>query len=135
MLGTEKDMNPRNIAPGKYIIEPATAYRHIWNGFKSNSNGNGNAEQTVAVSFENCRTLQDLAGKLKTQLDLDSTEFMSYIQNGQTLARLGFNLEQLPALFIPNTYELYWDQTPTQFVNRMAKSLKSSGRPNAKLNW
>ncbi|MCE2685643.1 MAG: endolytic transglycosylase MltG [Cryomorphaceae bacterium] len=132
MVGTEKEMNPRNIAPGKYIIEPATAYRHIWNGFKSNSNGNGNAEQTVAISFENCRTLQDLAGKLKTQLDLDSTQFMSYIQNGKTLARLGFNLEQLPALFIPNTYELYWDQTPAQFVDRMAQEFKKFWTPERK---
>ncbi|MEY3099308.1 MAG: hypothetical protein RIS63_196 [Bacteroidota bacterium] len=132
LVGEYKEMNPRNIAPGKYIIEPATAYRHIWNGFKSNSNGNGNAEQTVAVSFENCRTLQDLAGKLKTQLNLDSTQFMSYIQNGQTLARLGFNLEQLPALFIPNTYELYWDQTPAQFVDRMAQEFKKFWTPERK---
>lgn len=132
MVGTEKEMNPRNIAPGKYVIEPATAYRHIWNGFKSNSNGNGNAEQSVAVSFENCRTLQDLAGKLQKQLDLDSAKFIAYLQNGQTLSRLDFTLEQLPALFIPNTYQMYWDQRPAQFVDRMAQEFKNFWTPERK---
>ena len=129
LVGTNKEMNPRNIAPGKYIIEPGTAYRHIWNGFTINGKLNGNAEQSVQVSFENCRTLNDLAGKLQKQLDLDSTEFIAYLQNGSTLSRLGFTLEQLPALFIPNTYELYWDQTPQLFVDRMAQEFKNFWTP------
>jgi UPF0755 protein len=93
---------------------------------------NGNAEQSVQVSFENCRTLNDLAGKLQKQLDLDSTELMAYLQNGATLSRLGFSLEQLPALFIPNTYDLYWDQTPQQFVDRMAQEFKNFWTPERK---
>ena len=132
LVGEYKEMNPRNIAPGKYVIEPGTAYRHIWNGLTMNGKLNGNAEQTVEVSFENCRTLNDLAGKLQKQLDLDSTELMAYLQNGATLSRLGFSLEQLPALFIPNTYDLYWDQTPQQFVDRMAQEFKNFWTPERK---
>lgn len=132
LVGTNKEMNPRNIAPGKYVIEPGTAYRHIWNGFTINGKLNGNAEQSVQVSFENCRTLNDLAGKLQKQLDLDSAELMAYLQNGVTLSRLGFTLEQLPALFIPNTYDLYWDQTPQQFVNRMSQEFKNFWTPERK---
>lgn len=132
LVGTKKDMNPRNIAPGKYIIEPGTAYRHIWNGFTLNSGLNGNAEQTVKVNFENCRNIHDLAGKLQKQLDLDSTAFIAHLQNGQTLSSLGFTLEQIPALFIPNTYEMYWDQTPQQFVARMAQEFKAFWTPNRK---
>jgi UPF0755 protein len=129
LVGTKKEMNLRNIAPGKYIIEPGTAYRHIWNGFTLNSELNGNAEQSVKVNFENCRNIHDLAGKLQKQLDLDSTAFIAHLQNGQTLSSLGFTLEQLPALFIPNTYEMYWDQTPAQFVERMAKEFKNFWTP------
>ncbi len=129
LVGTQKEMNPRNIAPGKYIIEPGTAYRHIWNGFTLNSESNGNAEQSVKVNFENCRNIHDLAGKLQKQLDLDSTAFIAHLQNGQTLSSLGFTLEQLPALFIPNTYEMYWDQTPAQFVARMAQEFKNFWTP------
>ncbi|MFM7007558.1 MAG: endolytic transglycosylase MltG [Flavobacteriales bacterium] len=132
LVGEHKAMNPRTIAPGKYVIAPGTAYRHIWNGFTINGKQNGNAEQTVQVSFENCRTLNDLAGKLQKQLDLDSAQLLDYLQNGQTLARLGFTLEQLPALFIPNTYELYWDQTPQLFVDRMAQEFKNFWTPERK---
>jgi len=129
LVGNQKEMNPRNIAMGKYIIEPGTAFRHIWNGFKLNSNLNGNAEQTVKVNFENCRTINDLAGKIQDQLDLDSSKLINYLQDGTTLARLGFTYEQLPALFIPNTYEMYWDQTPASFVERMAKEFKNYWTP------
>lgn len=125
LVGTAKEMNPRNIASGKYVILPATAYRHIWNGFILNSKLNGNAEQTVDVNFENCRNIHDLAGKLHKQLDLDSSSFVAHLQKGQTLDRLGFTLEQIPALFIPNTYEMYWDQTPETFVARMATEFKN----------
>jgi UPF0755 protein len=63
---------------------------------------------------------------------LDSTELLAYLQNGATLSRLGFTLEQLPALFIPNTYDLYWDQTPQQFVDRMAQEFKNFWTPERK---
>ncbi|MEN9743026.1 MAG: hypothetical protein RLZZ65_831 [Bacteroidota bacterium] len=129
LVGENKDMNPRNIAPGKYIIEPGTALRHIWNGFKMNSNQNGNAEQTVKVSFENCRSLNDLAGKLQQQLESDSAAFMAAFQDGAILSKLGFTYEQLPALFIPNTYEMYWDQKPQAFIDLMAKSFKDFWTP------
>lgn len=132
LVGTEKEMDAINIASGKYIIAPGTAYRHIWNGLKKNNQGNGNAEQTVSVSFENCRTIYQLAAKIQNQLDLDSSALIAYLQHGQTLARLGFTLEQVPALFIPNTYELYWDQTPAQFVDRMAEEFKNFWTPQRK---
>ncbi|MFM6945934.1 MAG: endolytic transglycosylase MltG [Flavobacteriales bacterium] len=130
LVGNHKDMNARNIAMGKYVIEPGTAFRHIWNGFKLNSKLNGNAEQTVQVNFENCRTINDLAGKIQNQLDLDSSKLIGYLQEGSTLSRLGFTYEQLPALFIPNTYEMYWDQTPAGFVERMAQEFKNYWTPN-----
>ncbi len=129
LVGTEKKIASDQIATGKYIIAPGTAYRHIWNGFKKNNQGNGNAEKTVSVSFENCRTIYQLAAKIQNQLDLDSSALITYLQNGQTLSRLGFTLEQVPALFIPNTYELYWDQTPAQFVAHMADEFKNFWSP------
>lgn len=132
LVGNQKGMNQRNIAPGKYIIAPRTAYRHIWNGFTKNANNNGNAELTVQVSFENCRTINHLAGKLQNQLDLDSAAFIHYLQNGHHLDRLGFTFDEIPALFIPNTYQMYWDQTPQSFVNRMATEFKAFWSPERK---
>ncbi|MEN9699316.1 MAG: hypothetical protein RLZZ301_514 [Bacteroidota bacterium] len=124
-VGAYKKCTAQTTAAGMYEIAPNTALRHLWNGFTRNAMGNGNAEKTVKVSFENCRSLNDLAGKLAMQLELDSAAFIAYIQNGKTLQRLGFSLEQMPALFIPNTYELYWDQSPADFVGRMAQEFKN----------
>ena len=46
-----------------------------------------------------CPRCVDVYLPRQKQLDIDSTELMAYLQNGATLSRLGFNLEQLPALF------------------------------------
>ena len=52
----------------------------------------------------NCMTINDLAGKLQGQLLIDSAEFVNNVTSKETCSKYGFTLEQLPALFIPNTY-------------------------------
>jgi UPF0755 protein len=124
-VGEYKKLNNKTIASGKYLIEPGTNYRTLLNGFTKNSNGNGNAEVEVEVTFNNCRDIYQMAGKVSKCLDLDSSMLISYLQSGSTLSKLGFTVEQLPALFIPDSYQMYWDSDEEMFVDRMAKEFKN----------
>ena len=124
-----KKLNEKNIAGGKYVIEAGTSYRNLLNGFKLNSNGNGNAEVEVEVTFNNCKNIYQLAGKVSKCLMVDSTKLVEYIENGSTLEKYGFSLEQIPALFLPNTYNMYYDTDESQFVDRMAKEFKNFWTP------
>jgi UPF0755 protein len=123
-VGEYKGLTKDKIALGKYLIEESTNYRTMLNGFKINANGNGNAELEVEVTFTNCRDIFEMSGKLSKILALDSARLVSYMIDGGTLNRLGFSVEQLPAMFIPDTYNMFYDTDETLFVDRMAAEFK-----------
>jgi UPF0755 protein len=120
-----KGINEKNIAIGKYIIEPNTQYRNLLNGFKLNSRGNGNAEVEVNVTFNNCRDIYQMAGKVCSDLLMDSVKFVNLLNDTETLNKYGFTKEELPAMFLPNTYKMYYDTGEEEFVERMAKEFKN----------
>lgn len=120
-----KGLNKENIALGKYIIEPNTEYRTILNGFTLNAAGNGNGEVEVDVTFNNCRDIYQMAGKVSSKLMMDSTDLVNYLESEGNLDKYGFTQEELPAMFLPNTYKMYYDTDEEQFVSRMAKEFKS----------
>jgi UPF0755 protein len=124
-VGEYKELNKENIALGKYSIEPSTQYRTLLNGFKMNAAGNGNGEVEVDVTFNNCRFMSDMAGKVSAVLLMDSTELISYLDQPETYNSFGFTKEQFPAMFLPNTYKMYYDTDPKEFTKRMADEFKN----------
>ncbi len=123
-VASYKNLTKNRIAIGMYEIQPHTSFRTLLNGFTINSAGNGNAEIEVPVTFNNCKTLYQMAGKVSHVLYLDSAKLIQHLLSGITLKKYGFTLEQLPALFIPNTYKMYYDTDEKQFTQRMAQEFK-----------
>jgi UPF0755 protein len=119
-----KGLTKDKIALGKYLIEESTSFRAMLNGFTKNANGNGNAELEVEVTFTNCRDIYQMSSKLSKILALDSARLVNYLLDGNTLNRLGFTVEQLPAMFIPDTYKMFYDTDEELFVDRMAAEFK-----------
>lgn len=124
-LADLKSFSSDKIATGKYIIQPKTPIRDIINGFTENTQGNGNGEVEILVSFDNSKTIGEMCKKVAKTLYCDSTELENYIYSAATLQKYDFSKEQLPALFIPNSYNFFWDTNPEQFVARMAKEFKA----------
>lgn len=124
-VGDYKSLNKERLASGKYIIEPGTSYRTLLNGFTKNANGNGNAEVEVRVTFNNCRDVKQLSGKVSKCLKLDSIQLASFLMSTETLKKYDFTSEELPALFLPNTYNMFWDMDAEQFLVRMAQEFKN----------
>jgi UPF0755 protein len=119
-----KGLDESKIALGKYMIDPKTQYRNLLNGFTLNDAGNGNAEVEVDVTFNNCRDIQQIAGKVSKSIMLDSTALVKLLMDQKILNKYGFTPQQLPAMFIPNTYKLYFDTDESAFVDRMAMEFK-----------
>ncbi len=127
-IGEYKKLSAENIALGKYIIEPDTKIKDLLNGFTINRRGNGNAEVEVKVSFNNCKgmyQLDDLSGKVAQTLLVDSASISSYLNDPKTYTKYGFSKEQFPAMFIPDTYSMFYDTDEKEFVDRMAKEFKN----------
>lgn len=118
-VGEYKGLDEQTLATGMYLIEPSTSYRTLLNGFTLNSAGNGNAEQEVEVTFNNCRDVYELSGKVSKLLMLDSSELVNFVHTPSFLKEFKLTEETVPALFFPNTYRMFYDTDAKLFVQRM----------------
>lgn len=131
-VGEYKKLDASRLAAGMYKIQPRTDYRTLLNGFTLNSNGNGNAEVEVEVTFNNCRDINQLAGKVSKNIMADSASLVAVLMSSETRSKYDFSEEQLPALFLPNTYKMFWDTKPEQFLERMAREFRDFWTPERK---
>ncbi|MDR1499973.1 MAG: endolytic transglycosylase MltG [Tannerellaceae bacterium] len=104
---------PSNIKTGKYAITPGTT---IWQLLNTLRRGQQTAAQ---ISFNSIRSLDDLAAHLDRQLMLKKEDILQYLRDTAYCHSLGFTTETVGALFIPNTYEVYWNITADQLLQRM----------------
>ncbi len=104
---------PESIKPGKYVFDKGMNNNSLVNMLKA-----GN-QKPVSITFNNLRFMEELAGKVALYIEPDSTELLVYLSDTAVIAGMGFNQNSFHAMFIPNTYELYWSTTPKQFATRM----------------
>lgn len=81
----------------------------------------GGSRETVKVVLTVEREPMNVAAKAARFLEADSLAFVRLFQDQAFLDSIGYTKETLQTLFLPNTYELYWDATPRDFVARMIK--------------
>ena len=75
----------------------------------------------VKVTFNHLRTKEQLAGKISTQIEADSIAIINQLSDTTFLIETGLNNDNVSCLFIPNTYEFYWNTSATEFLNKMQK--------------
>ncbi len=119
-VGEYKGLKKGKIAKGKYLILSQEKYGDLAEGFLMNEEGNGKAEVKVKVTISNCRDLFVMASEAEKCLMLDSAKLVQYMYNGKTLEKFGFTPEQMPSMFYPGSYELYFDTDEAGFVQFMA---------------
>ncbi|PHI19579.1 aminodeoxychorismate lyase [Lewinellaceae bacterium SD302] len=78
-------------------------------------------QMTTNVILTTEREPMNVAAKAARFLQPDSLSFVRLFQNEAYLDSIGYRTETLQTLFIPNTYELYWNSTPREFMARMIK--------------
>lgn len=100
---------------GAYRLEPGMS---AWKVALKLARG---SETPVRVTFNNVRTLDQLAERLADQLCFSKAELLPLLQSDSVCAELGFTQATLPALFLPDTYEFYWTVSPEDFLKKMAR--------------
>jgi peptidoglycan lytic transglycosylase G len=106
---------PRLIKPGRYVVEKNLSYIKLINMLRSGD------QQPVKVTFNNIRNILQLSGKIARQIEPDSVELVSFLSEPENYRKDGFTADNIIAVFLPNTYELYWNTTPQVFYERMLK--------------
>lgn len=75
----------------------------------------------VRLTIPPVRTVADLAGRISHVITADSTALMEVFTDSVLIDSLGYDEATLPALFIPNTYEVFEWVTPRQLLLRLDK--------------
>lgn len=103
------------IHTGRYIIRPKDNVYHV---FSRVSRG---YQEPINLTIGSVRTLDRLARSIGKQLMIDSVEVAKLLFDSTFQAQLGYTTETMPCLFIPETYQVYWDMTANEFFQRMQK--------------
>jgi UPF0755 protein len=109
---------PVLIKPGKYIINRDLSYNGLINILRSGR------QTPVSITFSNVRTLNQIAGKIGDQIEADSSQIINFLSDDSNYISDGFAKENIIALFIPNTYEFYWNTDAKKLYIRMLKEYR-----------
>lgn len=104
---------PQSIKAGRYRILDGMNNKQLINMLRSGR------QEAVRFTFNNIRTLEDFAGTLSRQLAIDSGAFLKIIRNPEYVKKLGFTPENVLGMFIPNTYQIFWNTDLEDFITRM----------------
>lgn len=100
---------------GHYIISDNLSVMKLLHRIRNHN------EDPVPLIVPSVRTIDEMVLRLSQQIMSDSADIRSALSNSSTIRSLGYTSETLPCLFIPNTYEIYWDITPEALVERLVK--------------
>lgn len=103
------------IRTGRYAIvhgeNTITIYRHLKNGH----------QEPVMLTIPESRTTDRLAGALGKKLMVDSTALAICLRDNDFCQRWGYDTATIACMFVPNTYEVYWNTTIEHLMDRMKK--------------
>ena len=83
-------------------------------------------EQTpVLFTFNNIRNLQEFSNRADNALLLSQDSLLAALKDSLITAKYGFSPETIATMFIPNSYEIYWNTGVNNFLGRMKREYDS----------
>ncbi len=115
----EKKKYKNSIKPGKYRILAKMGNNALVNLLRAG------LQEPVEVNFNGLHTVDQLIKRVGRRIEADSIELNQAIHDSGYLSKYGLNKDNVQQLFIPNTYEFYWNTSVDEFFDRMAKEYKT----------
>ena len=115
----EKKNYINNIKPGRYFIDRNMNNNDLINLLRSGR------QSPVKVTFNNVRTLNEVSSKLSQYLEADSAQINKAFMDKEFLSDNKFNKNNVISIFIPNTYEFYWNTSANELRKRMMREYNS----------
>lgn len=103
------------VKPGKYRLKAGMSNRALINMLASG------AQEPVDLKFRGLRLKTQFAAYISKQIEPDSIAIINLLDSAKFVEKYGFTTENVYTMFMPNTYQLYWNTTAEQFFERMHK--------------
>ena len=108
-----------HIRPGRYEVSDRLSTLDLFRDLRNHNS------KPINLVVPSVRTIDLMAGRLAHQLMIDSTTIATKFHDPETWKALGYNQETFPALFIPNTYEVYWETSIDKLMERLSNENKA----------
>ena len=113
---------------GRYRISPSWSNRSLIGHLRAGR------QEPVNLVLTHGWLLEDVAAKASQFIEADSTDLIDLFLNEEYINNSGYTTETLMSLFIPNTYEFYWDTHEKAFFERMVKEHNTFWNSNDRLS-
>ncbi|MBP4138294.1 endolytic transglycosylase MltG [Flavobacterium geliluteum] len=112
LVASKRDY-PENVKSGRFLLKKDMNNMDLVRAMRSNV--------PVKLAFNNQERLENFAGRVGSEIEADSLSLIKAIKDPVFLKENGFNEENVFAMFIPNTYEVYWNTSAEKFRDKMIK--------------
>lgn len=103
---------------GRYVFKSGISHNDVINKLR-------NGEQTpVRLVVPSKRLPEDLAGAIAAPLEIDSTAVLKLLKSPDLASKFGFTMDQFRTMIIPNTYQVYWNISAEDLMDRFATEYK-----------
>ncbi|MFV8466346.1 endolytic transglycosylase MltG [Flavobacterium sp. LB1P62] len=116
MVASKRDY-PANVKPGRFLFTKGMNSYELVKTLRINV--------PVKLAFNNQERLENFAGRVGSQIEADSLSLLTSFKDSIFLKENGFTEENILVMFIPNTYETYWNTSAEKFRDKMIKEYRS----------
>lgn len=110
-------MKVRDIDPekkvGAYKITKDMSAVDVWRAVSSG------AQTPVRFTFNNLRTVEEFAEAAGRDLAMSKEELLPLLTDSTLCAAHGFTPQTIPAMLLPDTYEVYWSVSPKKLLDKL----------------
>jgi len=114
------------VKPGKYRLREGMSNRKLIRMLELGE------QESVTLSFHNLRLKEQFAGFIAKRLEIDSVVFLKMLDSDQYVQQYGFTPDNVYTMFMPNSYQMYWNTSPDKFFKRMYANYQQFWTPERK---
>jgi len=102
---------PENVKAGRFLLKKGMSAFQLVSAMRRNV--------PVKLAFNNQERLENLCVRLSSQIEPDTTKLLATFRDTIFLKQNGFTKDNVFAMFLPNTYEVYWNISAEKFREKM----------------
>ena len=112
-----------NIKAGRFIMHKGDGNNKIINSLRSKN-------IPLNITFNNIQTIQEFSGYISKKIEADSMSLIESFTDENFLKSLNLTQESVLSLFLPNTYEFFWNTSADNFREKMVREFNNFWNEN-----
>ena len=106
----------KNVKPGRFLLKKGMGNYALIASLRKNV--------PVKIAFNNQERLENVAQRIGSEIEADSSHLMISFRDSIFLKKNGFTTENVIAMFIPNSYQFYWNTSADKFRDKMLEEYR-----------